>query len=296
MVLFTGCLVPPAFANTSSTRSPRAVSGTRVLPPTSPTTVTPAVELRTRRTIACGWCALPARRPVTSRAMSCGVRPAAWTLPTKGTTIRPSLSTICSGNEVPRAVAPEEDNLGSAAMAPNKTAGGASQIAMSRTSPLPTADPIACPSPRVFKNPALRSDARSRRETLSLTSMTLILYPFFVSIEVLPTLRAEGPLAGAMAQPESAAARQATTTARENRCASFMIIQTIAGGEAWRVPGKSALWSMRRPRSRNPVRIAALFSGIAVAARHVYNLHSVRARFLRIPRQPHSPQAGRPKG
>ena len=78
----TGALSPPAeVAITSSSRSPRAVSGMRPPPTTSPVTVTALDTLLTRLTMAWGAMALPVSRSTMVASTCGGVWPATLTRP-----------------------------------------------------------------------------------------------------------------------------------------------------------------------------------------------------------------------
>src|SRR5271154_3791877 len=100
LVLLIGWREPPALASASSSRSRAAVSGTRVLVVTSPTTVTRAERFWITRTITSGWLALPVSRSLIVAEISGSVLPAAGTLPANGTAMSPFSSTGCIGNEV----------------------------------------------------------------------------------------------------------------------------------------------------------------------------------------------------
>ncbi len=144
----------------------------RMLVVTSPTTVTEADWLRTRRTSTWGWLALPFSAAVILSSMSEAVWPATWMCPTKGTLMRPSASTTCSGSVVPCAV---DRPRGSARPSPNSVAGGASQMLTSTASPIPIR--LAFPAgalPSESENVSWCSRAFNCCVSAPLTSMTWI--------------------------------------------------------------------------------------------------------------------------
>ncbi len=169
VVLPTGWRTPPAAAKASSKRSPLGVKGMRKLAATSPTTVTLELALRITLTSTCGKLALALSALVMVTSISWGDWPAALTAPTNGTLMVPVLLTICSGRVVMRA--PEAPDRGSTVAEPNRLAGGASQIAISSTSPAPTL-PVTTESPKVSENKERCWLAITLRATASLISTT----------------------------------------------------------------------------------------------------------------------------
>lgn len=160
-------------------------------------------------------------------AIACGVRPAACTRPTNGMTICPSLSTICSGREEPRAKEPElvDPKRTSLPEPPNKVAGGASQMAISNTSPWPTTDPMGCPSPNSSMKELRRAFATRPRATVSVTSISLIWELSTTWPRSARMLLAVGPDADMTAHPESAMARHAVPKTFFSVSVSFIIVQ-----------------------------------------------------------------------
>lgn len=126
-----GCLLPPATAKASSSRSPRADRPICRLAPTSPRMVAVRVSFCTSRTTACGSLARRRRRPTIRDSTCSGRMPCTRIRPTKGISTIPSSSTCWRGSGVLAATSLFPPNCRSPGTAPNSTAGGASQIAMS---------------------------------------------------------------------------------------------------------------------------------------------------------------------
>ncbi len=148
-----------------------------------------------------------------SRSISVGVRPTAFTAPMNGTITWPSALIICSGGEVPRAVELEDVRRGSPPVMPNSAAGGASQIAISSTSPAPMTAPDRLARAQRIGELTRQWVALIRpRATSSVTSTTAIFELPSADESARPTARELGPPPGAMAQP--AVSRQTIATPR----------------------------------------------------------------------------------
>ena len=77
----TGAFTPPAWAMTSSNRSPLMLRGTLAAPVTSPATVAVAELCWAIETIACGWMEIPVRLFSIVAATAAVVNPAALMRP-----------------------------------------------------------------------------------------------------------------------------------------------------------------------------------------------------------------------